>query len=115
MIKDIFDIKPIINECSAKEKTGQESKTRGEEIREKVKVEILVSLLNLPLPLPYTFSDPQMIQVACLCMDSILLMCFTKYGFQTSQQYCKIGCTKVLKAVETSSELFNAVSNPERY
>ena len=74
MIKDIFDI----NECSAKEKTGQESKTRGEEIREKVKVEILVSLLNLPLPLPYTFSDPQMIQVACLCMDSILLMCFTK-------------------------------------
>ena len=66
-----------------KKKTGQESKTRGEEIRGKVKVERLASLLNLPLPLPYTFSDPQMIQVACLCMDSILLMGFTKYGFQT--------------------------------
>ena len=77
-------------------KNWSRKQNKRREIREKVKVEILVSLLNLPLPLPYTFSDPQMIQVACLCMDSILLMYFTKYGFQTSQQYCKIGCTKVL-------------------
>ena len=81
---------------NAQRKKKLVKKAKQEEIREKGKVEILASLLNLPLPLPYTFSDLQMIQVACLCMDSILLMCFTKYGFQTSQQYCKIGCTKVL-------------------
>ena len=54
----------------------------------------------------YSFSDPQMTRVARLCIDSILLMCFTKYGFQTWQPYSKIGRTKVLYAVETLSELF---------
>ena len=34
----------------------------------------------------YSFSDPQMTRVARLCIDSILLMCFTKYGFQTWQR-----------------------------
>ena len=51
----------------------------------------------------YSFSDPQMTRVARLCIDSILLMCFTK---QTWQPHSKIGCTKVLYAVETPSELF---------
>ena len=53
----------------------------------------------------YSFSDPQMTRVALLCIDSILLMCFTKYGFHTWQPYSKIGRTKVLYAVETPSEL----------
>ena len=47
-----------------------------------------------------------MTRVARLCIDSILLMCFTKYGFQTWQPYSKIGRTEVLYAVETPSELF---------
>ena len=54
----------------------------------------------------YSFSDPQMTRVARLCIDSILLMCFTKYGFQTWQPYSKIGRIKVLYPVETPSELF---------
>ena len=47
-----------------------------------------------------------MTRVARLCIDSILLMCFTKYGFQTWQLYSKIGHTRDLYAVETPSELF---------
>ena len=31
----------------------------------------------------YSSSDPQMTRLARLCIDSILLICFTKYGFQT--------------------------------
>ena len=54
----------------------------------------------------YSFSDPQMTRVARLCIDSILSMCVTKYGFQTWQPYSKIGRTKDLYAVETPSELF---------
>ena len=34
----------------------------------------------------YSFSDPQMTRVARLCIASVLLMCFTKYGFQTWQR-----------------------------
>ena len=54
----------------------------------------------------YSFSDLQMTWVARLCIDSILLMCVTKYGFQSWQPYSKIGRTKDLYAVETPSELF---------
>ena len=54
----------------------------------------------------YSFSDPQITRVARLCINSILLMCVTKYGFQTWQPYSKIGRTKDLYAVETPSEFF---------
>ena len=54
----------------------------------------------------YSFSDLQMTQVARLCIDSIFLMCVTKYRFQTWQPYSKTGHTKVLYAVKTPSELF---------
>ena len=54
----------------------------------------------------YSFSDPKMTRVARLCKGSILLMCPTRYGFQTWQSYSKIGRTRVLYAVETPSDLF---------
>ena len=54
----------------------------------------------------YSLSDPQMTRVARLFIDPILLMCFTKYWFQTWEPYSKIGRTNVLYAIETPSELF---------
>ena len=63
----------------------------------------------------YSSFAPQMIPVACL------LMCFTKYGFQTWQTYSKIWHTKgrfymlsILIPLNYLVQRF-AVSNPEPY